>query len=308
MSQSQARLRPGDLVEVKTPDEILRTLDAQGAVDHLPFMPEMVGFCGRRFRVARRVVKTCFTGTVSTMRVFESHDVVTLEGLRCSGAAHDGCQKACTIFWREAWLRKVDDAGAPSAPRLDGEESLRSRLKTSRGPTTYYCQASELWKATKGLSRGARIGKCIAEVSAGNCSALHMVRRIAIWLFWRVRRKLVGEYARGPHHRVTPMESLDLRAGELVEVKPMEGIVQTLNETARNRGLYFSPDMRLLCGSPHRVEQRIDKLIVDGSGEMRQLRNTVFLEGSLCSCESIALGGCARDEFVYWREIWLRRK
>jgi len=66
--------------------------------------------------------------------------------------------------------------------------------------------------------------------------------------------------------------------------------------------------MRLLCGSPRRVKQRIDKLIVDGSGEMRQLRNTVFLEGSLCSCESIALGGCARDEFVYWREIWLRRK
>jgi hypothetical protein len=308
MSQSQARLRPGDLVEVKTPDEILQTLDAQGAVDHLPFMPEMVEFCGRRFRVARRVVKTCFTGTVSTMRVFESHDVVTLEGLRCSGAAHDGCQKACTIFWREGWLRKVDDAGAPSAPGLDGEESLRSRLKTSQGPTTYYCQASELWNATKGLSRVARIGKCIAEVSAGNCSALHMVRRIAIWLFWRVRRTLVGEYARGPHRQVTPMESLDLRPGELVEVKPMEGIVQTLNETARNRGLYFSPDMRLLCGSPRRVKQRIDKLIVDGSGEMRQLRNTVFLDGSVCGCESIALGGCARDEFVYWREIWLRRK
>ena len=106
MNRSQARLRPGDLVEVKAPDEILRTLDAQAALDRLPFMPEMVEFCGRRFRVARRVVKTCFTGTVSTMRVFESDDVVTLEGLRCSGAAHDGCQKACTIFWREGWLRK----------------------------------------------------------------------------------------------------------------------------------------------------------------------------------------------------------
>src|ERR1035438_8922109 len=23
-------------------------------------------------------------------------------------AAHDGCQKACNVFWREAWLRKVD--------------------------------------------------------------------------------------------------------------------------------------------------------------------------------------------------------
>ena len=256
MNRSQARLRPGDLVEVKAPDEILRTLDAQGALDRLPFMPEMVEFCGRRFRVARRVVKTCFTGTVSTMRVFESDDVVTLEGLRCSGAAHDGCQKACTIFWREGWLRKVDDAGGSSTPRSDGA-SLRSRLKISTGPTTYYCQASELWNATKGLSRWARIGKCVAEVRAGNCSALHMVRRIAIWFFWRVRRTLVGEYARGPH-QVTPVESLDLRPGELVEVKPMESIIQTLNETARNRGLYFSPDMRRLCNSQRRVKERIE--------------------------------------------------
>src|SRR2546425_7932204 len=240
MKSSSERLYPGDIVEVKAPDEILQSLDIDGTLGNLPFMPEMVDFCGKRFRVSRRALKTCIYGPVIGMLGFSTDDILVLDDVRCSGAAHDGCQKACTIFWREAWLRKVDDAGAPSAPRFDGEESLRSRLKTSQGPTTYYCQASELWKATKGLSRRARIGKCIAEVSAGNCSALHMVRRIAIWLFWRVRRKLVGEYARGPHHRVTPMESLDLRSGELVEVKPMEGIVQTLNETARNRGLYFS--------------------------------------------------------------------
>jgi hypothetical protein len=40
---------------------------------------------------------------------------------------------------------------------------------------------------------------------------------------------------------------------------------------------------------------------------MRQLRNTVFLEGSLCGCSCVAFGGCPRGEFAYWREIWLRR-
>ena len=306
MNRPKTRFRPGDLVEVKAPDEILQTLDAQGTLDHLPFMPEMVEFCGKRFHVSRRVVKTCFTGSISTMRVFGADDVVLLDRLRCSGAAHDGCQKACMIFWREAWLRKVDDAAVQSKSDPQGSERLRARLKTSTGPTTYFCQASELWKATDSLSRWERIGKCFSEVRAGNCSALQMAQRIGIWLFWRIRRKLLGEYARGSHS-ATPVESLKLRAGEWIEVKPIASITETLNETARNRGLWFSPDMRLLCGEQQRVKGRLDKIIVDGSGAMRHLGNTVLLEGSLCGCESIALGGCSRGEFVYWREIWLRR-
>jgi hypothetical protein len=306
MNQLNARLRPGDLVEVKAPDEILQTLDAEGTLDHLPFMPEMVEFCGRRFRVSRRVVKTCFSGTISTMRGFRRNDVVTLDGLRCSGAAHDGCQKACMIFWRDAWLRKVQDASVQSKVDSGGVERLRTRLKTMTGPTTYFCQASELLKATKTLSRWERFGKCFSEVRAGNCSALQMVERLGIWLVWRIRRKVLGQYARGSN-KSTPVESLNLQPGESIEVKSMRSIKETLNENGRNRGLYFSPDMRLLCGGRHRVKGRIDKIVVDGTGEMRQLRNTVYLEGSLCGCASTAFGGCSRSEFVYWREIWLRR-
>jgi hypothetical protein len=53
MNQPTTRLYRDDLVEVKAPDEILQTLDANGALDHLPFMPEMIQFCGRRFRVLK---------------------------------------------------------------------------------------------------------------------------------------------------------------------------------------------------------------------------------------------------------------
>jgi len=300
-----AKLRPGDLVEVKSPDEILQTLDADGTLDHLPFMPEMVEFCGKRFHVSRRVVKTCFSGSISTMRVFRNDDVVTLDEIRCSGAAHSGCQKACSIFWREAWLRKVD-ADGPSEKQSDDGWRLHGRLKTSTGPKTFFCQASELLKATESLPRWSRIGACFVEVQAGNCSALQMARRIGIWLFWRVRRKLLGEYGRRST-QPTPVESLSLQPGELIEVKPLESIIETLNKTGRNRGLSFTPDMRLLCRQQRRVKERLDKIIVDGTGEMRQIPNTVLLEGSLCGCESIALGGCPRSEFVYWREIWLRR-
>jgi len=306
MTELDARLFPGDLVDVKAPEDILQTLDAEGTLDSLPFMPEMVEFCGWRFRVAKRVVKTCVSGSISTMRAFRSNDIVTLAGVRCSGSAHDGCQKACMIFWSEAWLRKVEDAAVTLHMDSNGSGRLRARLKTSTGPKTYFCQASELLNATNNLSRWDRCRKCLAEVRAGNCNAFQMARRLGLWLFWRVRRKFFGEYARG-RNKSTPVEILNLQPGEWIEVKPLESIIETLNEAAHNRGLYFSPDMRLSCGGRHRVKGRIDKIIVDGTGEMRQLRNTVHLEGSVCGCASIAFGGCSRSEFVYWREIWLRR-
>jgi hypothetical protein len=307
MKQVTATLRPGDLVEVKCPSEILQTLDADGTLDQLPFMPEMMEFCGKRFKISRRVVKVCTSGSGSSMRRFRADDVVFLDGLRCSGADHDGCPKACMIFWREAWLRKVEGAEAHSGVDLGGREQLRARLKTSTGAKTYFCQASELWKAANPLSRWERFTRCFADIRAGNCSALEMAQRIGLWLFWRIRRVFLGVYARGSSKKTTPAESLNLQPGELVEVRSIESIVETLNESAHNRGLWFSPDMRLLCGRQQRVARRIDKLIVDGTGEMRQLRNTVYLENSLCGCAHAAFGGCSRSEFVYWREIWLRR-
>jgi hypothetical protein len=307
MTRATTNLRPGDIVEVKSPGEILQTLDADGTLERLPFMPEMAEFCGKRFRVAKRVVKTCYYGTSSGMRTFPTDDVVLLEGLRCSGAEHDGCQKACNIFWREAWLRKVEGA-KPLQASVDpvSSKQLRARLKTQTGPNTYFCQASEILNATRELSHWERFGKCVSEVRAGNCGVPEMGKRISVWLFWKIRKKLLGVYARGSQ-KSTPVESLNLRSGEWVEIKPLESISQTLDGKAFNRGLFFTPAMGGLCGQQHRVERKPEKIIVDGTGEMRHLRNTVFLEDSLCGCACVAFGGCPRGEFAYWREIWLSR-
>ena len=275
-------------------------------------MPEMLSFVGRRFRVDKRVLKTCISIANSTdMRALNSDAVFTLEGVRCSGIDHDGCQKLCAIFWREEWLRKVDEArpGPETMPAtsLGAAEQLRAGLKTSLDQKTYFCQASELLKVTSPLSRWGRLGRCITEVRVGNCSVWEMARRIGIWVYWRIRRTLLGIYARGTN-RTTPSESLNLQPGEAVEVKPISKIVETLDPAAHNRGLYFTPDMGLCCGSRQRVLRRLDKIIVDGTGQMRQLRNTVYLEGAHCGCSHVAFGGCPRGEFSYWREIWLQRR
>jgi hypothetical protein len=300
------RFRPGDLVEVRSPQDILHTLDADGALDHLPFMPEMIEFCGRRFVVARRVVKTCYYASTSSMLTFPTDDVVTLDGVRCSGDAHGGCQKACMIFWRDAWLRRVEDGSAALDIDPGSRAQLGARLKTSTSRMTYFCQASELLKAARPLSRWERIGKCVSEVRAGNCSTFEMIRRLGFWLLWRGRRIVRGAYAAG-RHAATPVECLNLRPGESVEIKPIAFISDTLDERGKNRGLWFSPDMGRSCGARRQVKARLDKIIVDGTGEMRRLKNTVALEGSFCGCTEIAFGGCSRNELAYWREIWLRR-
>jgi hypothetical protein len=301
------KLRRGDLVQVRHPDEILDTLDVDGSVDHLPFMPEMVQFCGKRFRVARRALMVCYSGPESP-RAFDIGNVVTLEDIRCSGSAHDGCQKACIIFWHKSWLKKLDGTGLEKAeePEAASLERLRNRLKMATQSHTYFCQASELARATIPLgSRAEKMRQWFRSFLAGNFTIAEMARSFAIQSFWVVRRRVLGVYPRGNSSSFGT--SLGLRPGDWVRVKPLESILQTLDQRGRNRGLQFTADMRLWCGRKLRVANRLDKIVVDGTGAMRRLRDTVCLEGVTCGCSymGLGLGGCSRRELTYWREAWL---
>ena len=95
-------LRPGDVVVVRSEAEIMATLDADGRLDGLPWMPEMSRFTGRTFRVSKRADKTCDTVNLTGLR--RLRDTVHLEATRCDGSAHGGCQADCLLFWNEAWL------------------------------------------------------------------------------------------------------------------------------------------------------------------------------------------------------------
>src|SRR4029453_14377068 len=67
----------------------------------------------KRFRVAKRAHKSCDTiNPISTRHLPNS---VLLDNLRCSGLAHDGCQAACSIFWKQAWLKPIDGTKARSS-------------------------------------------------------------------------------------------------------------------------------------------------------------------------------------------------
>jgi hypothetical protein len=96
-------LQPGEWIEVKSRDEILSTLDQNAKHRGLRFVPEMYDFCGRRFRVFKRVEKICIENTPDVRRITNT---VLLAGGICQGGGI-GCDRACFHFWREAWLRRV---------------------------------------------------------------------------------------------------------------------------------------------------------------------------------------------------------
>jgi len=97
-------LQPNELVEVLSEDEIRSTLDSNGKLKGLVFMPEMKKYCGKRFKVYKRLEKILLE-TTGEMRNIKN--TVLLEGAICDGSAHFGCDRSCFCFWRESWLRRL---------------------------------------------------------------------------------------------------------------------------------------------------------------------------------------------------------
>src|SRR5579859_1706939 len=155
--EKRHKLALGDWVEVLSKQEILRTLDAKGRLDGMPFMPEMFEFCGKRFQVYKRAHKTC-DPDFKSRRI---DNAVHLE-TRCDGQAHGGCQAGCLIFWKEAWLKPVEGPSSAVPRRLTdlkaADQSAESELAqtTKRtdpatGAVKYRCQATQLPYATASL-------------------------------------------------------------------------------------------------------------------------------------------------------------
>jgi len=53
----------GRMVRVRSKEEILATLDKNGRYDELPFMPQMLQYCGQKLRVARRAISCAVRST-----------------------------------------------------------------------------------------------------------------------------------------------------------------------------------------------------------------------------------------------------
>jgi hypothetical protein len=114
-------LQPGDLVQVREPEEIARTLDADGLLRGLSFDREMLPYCGGTYRVQDRVQRLIDDRTGRMIEI--PSDCLILRGVVCSGERSYGrwfCPREIYPYWREAWLRPVDESAetAGSEPPL----------------------------------------------------------------------------------------------------------------------------------------------------------------------------------------------
>jgi hypothetical protein len=304
---SRAPLLRGNIVDVRSMAEIAATLDAQGKLDGLPFMPEMARHCGGRFKVHRRATKTCVEG----LGLRRMHDTVLLEDLRCDGSSHDGCQRGCLMFWKDAWLRKVPADGADlSTPPADDLSAIEHEHLTSQLPTRagklYVCQSTALASATHDI-RSWDISHLVRELIDGELTTAHFVRIVALAAVNKVRQALklrdIGSL-HGPSPK-NPKGNLNLTSGERVAVKSSAEITATLDPTGRNAGLTFEPDMALCTGHNYEVDAPVNRIILEQTGEMRQLTSTVTLKGVVCT--GLCAKNCPRANPIFWRESWLRR-
>jgi len=295
-------LLPGDLVRVRPWAEIKATLDGDGMLEGMPFMEEMVPYCGRLFKVWRRVGKTC----VESDGVRRLQNVVFLEKSRCNGGFHGGCEKECMIFWKDTWLAAVDDH-SPAEPLSPGSVPQPFPFPGQQADGCYRCQSTALLRATSPLAK-ADVTQYIRDLVHRTWTSEQMLRfvLVAIWLRLCVLFTGMGSVRlRGTQVR-TPAESLGLQPGEWVQVKSREEIAATLNSGGRNRGLEFPHYMLPFIGGTFQVRKRVGRIVLETTGELREIRDTVMLEGVTCDGYG-RWGGCPRDAFHLWREIWLRR-
>lgn len=314
-------LLAGQSVRVRTEAEIRATLDADGTLDGMPFMPEMTRFCGRVFRVFRRAGRTC----VENRGLRRLASCVLLDGLRCDGAFHGGCQRGCLYFWKEAWLEAVpgDPSGASGggdavmappaggSPPVPAEATVggplspwASRLRTL-GEGTYFCQSSGLMQATTRLSRWD-ITPFFREIRTRELTLLQFLRLAAKVAGSRLRKVLGFQVVRRMAGRAgaTPAVTLDLKPGDWVRVRSLNEIRATLDAGSRNRGLAFMDEMADYADTCHQVETVLDRIILEQSGRMITLENTVILKGATCR-NYLCNYNCPRNNLFYWREAWL---
>lgn len=260
-------LRTGEVVEVRSAREILATLDANGTKDALPFMPEMFQYCGQRFRVFKRADKTC--DTIRRPVSLRMKNAVHLEGVRCDGTSHGGCQAGCLIFWKEAWLKRVGTrrwwtsrlysrarlrASDPCEPQMasvcteDTVERATRRQGEGDGEV-FSCQATELPKATTSLAWWD-VRQYIRDVTSGNTSAVELARVLSIAfrnMVMRAARRWVFTIGHRVVHRpflgapAVGIQSSNAGPSVCIPERPMLGHIKqildnTLTEHPRIRG------------------------------------------------------------------------
>ena len=318
----RSRFRSGELVRIRSADEIAATLEEDGQLDGLPFMPEMTPYCGATLRVRSSAHKTCYVGRLRRMDA-----TVHLEGLRCDGSAHGGCQSRCPFYWKDAWLEPAAEGPGlePSGTAAAVEDLERKAARSvgirgrDPGAGTFSCQGTEAAEATEPLPLWS-LRQYWDDVRSGNVKLRDLLGRLPVITFnhfQHVSRRVLPPRLRIHGGRLYPnvvgsrSETADVQLGllpgEHVEIRSQVEILDTLDTSGRNRGLAFDLDMVPYCGRRSTVDRLVEVRIDERTGELKKMPNAcVVLDGVVCRGRYHRF--CPRAVDFYWRNAWLRRE
>lgn len=298
-------IRAGGWVAVRPIAEIATTLDSDGALDGLPFMPEMLPFAGRTFRVAQRARRTCVHPPQIPLP--QLTDAVVLSDLRCTGKAHGGCELGCMLFWRTAWLRPADAAPSEPSPAdtpLDTAPAHVELPVRQPGSTDRFrCQGTELPRVSTPGPPLWRPGQYLQFLRDRTHTPLQLATMFGRMSTRIIMRRIApgrpGARSGGPGRDA----SWGAQPGEWVRVKSRQEIESTLDDSGKLNGLAFGGDMAVDCGKTLQVQQRVRHIMDERTGRLRGVKDTVILKDSVCD----RYLGCARGMPILWREAWLER-
>jgi hypothetical protein len=293
---------PGELVEVLSEAEILATLDEKGTFEKLPFMPEMLKFCGKQFRVSRQAFKTCVDD--QEMREFDS--TIFLEEVRCNGASHSACGRACLIFWKTAWVRRVGNV-SPRLVTIPPRVTRRDLESLAQRDGQFFCQSTEILNASKPLP-WYEPTQYVRDLTLNRISFAQWLQSLFIAFYNKIAyvfKFKSWRFVAGENEGTSREPALNLKPGEVVRVKSLAEITRTLDANGKNNNLLFAPTMMSFCGQTMRVQDRVENIILEATTKQRKIKDTVLLEGA--TCDGVCHRLCPRQSFLFWRECWLER-
>ncbi len=320
--KAEPKFRIGDWVEVRSKREILETLDADGQLEGMPFMPEMLDFCGQSFQIYKIAHKTCdYSGDYPfpVRRMARTVHLLT----RCDGKVHGGCEAGCLLYWKEDWLRPgTNEARLENSIGL--EQGAPNAIKTSRqSPTerdlfdrvlkqpvegnspTYICQMTQILAATTPL-RWWDLRQYIDDYLSGNVGLNRILTALVYWPYYSLSQAGIGlgpamrwlynllcplwgeslfprTPGRIPDGQPTPLVKLNLQPGEMVRVKSHKEILGTVDVNNKNRGMSWDAELVPYCGGTYKVAKRITRQIDERSGKMLEMKNPcIALDGVVC--------------------------
>ena len=301
----------GDMVEVKSWAEIRASLDERGCLEGLPFMPEMTAMCGQRATVFRCMHRVFDYRKSRRMRHMDG--AVLLVAAPCDGAHHGGCQAACAIIWKAAWLRRLRVDGdaarrpAPSAPPVDAAAEV---AKFAPPGPPYVCQLTQIHAASRPIPP-VSLRLFLLPLVSGNVARAAFVVGWLTRLFnelqqWRGGVEFPGfrhtsTKGAGPVHEEAPFSP-----GDAVVVRSASEIRATLDERSLHRGLYFEPDMSKHCGKRRRVQAEVGRLIDIVTGEMRVMKTPAYILQNVHFSGERQLFN-SQCEPLFWRAAWLSK-